>query len=417
MRGTPRPRRRLPLAVVAATAIATLGAGFAAFQGTAVAGEGTSSAARLGEIRNAGGPTAIAGRYIVMLRNAPAMRKAGGVRSASAALTRRFGGTVEHRYTTAVQGFSARMTAAQARRLAADPRVSYVEQDHVFRINDSQDDPPSQGLDRLDQRALPLDRKYDFANTAGNVTAFIIDTGIRTTHQDFGGRASSGFDAVDGDNDATDCNGHGTHVAGTVGGSQFGVAKGVKLVAVRVLDCDGAGTNAGVIAGVDFVTKNATRPAVANMSLGGPPDPALDAAVRASIKAGVTYALAAGNENADACGSSPARVTEAITVGAIDNDDSRAVFSNTGKCVDLFAPGVDITSTFLQSDTDTATLSGTSMASPHAAGAAALFLAGNPDATPEQVRDGLVGNATDGAVRGAGRGSPNKLLFTGAAGK
>jgi subtilisin family serine protease len=247
-----------------------------------------------------------------------------------------------------------------------------------------------------------------------SVTAYIIDTGIRTTHTTFGGRARWGTNTT-GDGQATDCNGHGTHVAGTVGGSQYGVAKNVQLVAVKVLGCTGSGTTAGVVQGVDWVTAQhaAGAPAVANMSLGGGISTALDNAVRNSIADGVTYALAAGNENQNACNVSPARTPDAITVGATTNADSRASFSNWGTCVDLFAPGQNITSAWIGNDAATNTISGTSMASPHAAGAAALVLGGAPQATPAQVRSTVLAAATADKVVNPGTGSPNVLLGTG----
>jgi subtilisin family serine protease len=245
------------------------------------------------------------------------------------------------------------------------------------------------------------------------VTAYVIDTGIRFSHSQFNGRATSGFDAVDGGS-ADDCNGHGTHVAGTIGGSTYGVAKGVTLVAVRVLSCSGSGTTSGVISGVNWVTSNhqAGRPAVANMSLGGGVSTALDTAVRNSIADGVTYAIAAGNSNANACNASPARVSTALTIGATDSSDRRASFSNFGTCVDWFAPGVSITSAWWTSNTATNTISGTSMATPHTAGVAALYLQTSPTASPATVRSALVANATAGVVVNRGNGSPNALLFT-----
>jgi subtilisin family serine protease len=248
------------------------------------------------------------------------------------------------------------------------------------------------------------------------VNAYIIDTGIRFTHNEFGGRAGSGFDAVDG-GAADDCNGHGTHVSGTVGGSTYGVAKNVHLVAVRVLDCGGSGTTAGVIAGIDWVTANHVSPAVANMSLGGGASTTLDNAVVAAIASGVSFAVAAGNGNflgigVNACNSSPARVPAALTVGATNKNDKRASFSNFGSCVDLFAPGVDITSSWYSSNTATNTISGTSMSSPHVAGVAALYLQGNPGASPATVSAALIANATTGVVTSPGAGSPNRLLFT-----
>ena len=237
----------------------------------------------------------------------------------------------------------------------------------------------------------------------------MIDTGIRTGHADFGGRATNGFDAFGGSGE--DCNGHGTHVAGTVGGQTYGVAKGAALVGVRVLDCNGSGYTSGVIDGVDWVTATASGPSVANMSLGGGASTALDAAVRNSVAAGVTYAVAAGNENRDACTGSPSRVAEAITVGATDQADARASFSNYGSCLDLFAPGVGVRSAWYTSNTATASLSGTSMASPHVAGAAALYLAANPGASPAAVGTAIAEAATDAVVSNA-RSANDDLLFT-----
>jgi subtilisin family serine protease len=301
--------------------------------------------------------------------------------------------------------------------MAADPAVAYVQPNVVHRASGTQTNPPSYGLDRIDQRNRPLDRSYTYPRTAPGVHAYIVDTGIRTTHADFGGRASSGFDAVDGGT-ADDCNGHGTHVAGTVGGSAYGVAKDVRLVAVRVLNCEGSGTTAQVVAGIDWVTANAQKPAVANMSLGGGADTALDNAVRRSIASGVSYAIAAGNGlfglfPLDACTQSPARVAEALTVSATDSSDRKASWANRGTCVDVFAPGIGITSAWSTGDTATSTISGTSMAAPHVAGAAAVYLAANPTATPSQVSGAITGTATTGVVASPGSGSPNRLLYTG----
>jgi subtilisin family serine protease len=289
--------------------------------------------------------------------------------------------------------------------------VDYIEADQIVTIDATQTG-ATWGLDRIDQTALPLNGTYIYNNTGANVRAYIIDTGILTSHNEFGGRAVSGYDFVDNDPNAIDCNGHGTHVAGTVGGTTYGVAKSVSLVAVRVLDCGGSGTTSGVIAGVDWVTTNAQKPAVANMSLGGGISSALDTAVTNAINSGVTFAVAAGNSNRDACKFSPARVPAAITVGATTNTDARASYSNYGSCLDLFAPGSSITSAWYTSNTATNTISGTSMATPHVAGVAALYLQGNSGASTTQVRDALVNGATPNVVINAGRNSPNRLLFT-----
>ncbi|MFI2489175.1 S8 family peptidase [Promicromonospora kroppenstedtii] len=349
--------------------------------------------------------------YIVVLKDSDVSRKQ--VRSAASSLVQEYGGEVRHSYTNAVRGFSASMSAEQAERLEADPSVAYVEQNRVMTASDTQSPVPSWGLDRIDQEALPLDDSYTYGNSGSGVTAYIIDTGILNSHEDFGGRAVSGTDTVDGDDDATDCAGHGTHVAGTVGGSAHGVAKDVSLVGVRVLDCSGSGSFDGVIAGIDWVTADheAGAPAVANMSLGGGFSQAVNDAVSAAVADGVTFALAAGNDYAaDACDGSPSSTPEAITVGATEDTDARAVYSNIGTCVDIFAPGTDITSAWYTGDSDTNTISGTSMATPHVAGAAALVLGGNPSATPAEVGDALTGAAVQGAVTDPGTGSPNLLL-------
>ncbi len=384
-------------------------AGIGLVAGTALALTSVSAtAAPEGEIRNLGASNPVKDNYIVVLKDF----STASVENLSA----KYDAQVKHTYKSALRGFSAKMSETQAKRLAADPSVAYVEQDAEVRISDTQTPTPSWGIDRIDQRALPLDNSFTYPNPGSGVTAYIIDTGIRTTHTDFGGRASHGRDTVDNDNDATDCNGHGTHVAGTVGGTRFGVAKDVKLVAVRVLNCSGSGTFAGVIAGIDWVTadvqgNSARKPAVANMSLGGGANQTVDDAVKRSIAAGVTYGLAAGNDNgANACNTSPARTPEAITVGSTERTDVRSSFSNIGTCLDVFAPGTGITSAWLTDDNATNTISGTSMATPHVVGAAAVFLGSSPTATPQQVRDALVENATSDAVTNPGTGSPNKLL-------
>jgi subtilisin family serine protease len=393
-------------AAVVSTALAT-------FAGAALAAAVSASAApSTGSVLAANG-TPVKDSYIVVLKDgaaSPAVTK-----KAAADLAKANSGAVTHTYTAAVRGFAVRLTAEKAQKLAGDPRVASVQQDSVVTTSATQS-PVTWGLDRIDQRALPLSNSYTYNTTASNVTAYIIDTGIRTSHSEFGGRASAGYDAIGDGQNGQDCQGHGTHVAGTVGGTTYGVAKAVRLVAVRVLNCSGSGSNAGVIAGVDWVTANAVKPAVANMSLGGGAAAALDTAVTNSINSGVTYAVAAGNSNANACNYSPARAAAAITVGATTRTDARSSFSNYGTCVDIFAPGTDITSAWRTSDTATNTISGTSMASPHVAGGAALYLAANPTATPAAVRNALVAAATPNVVTNPGTGSPNLLLYTGTGG-
>ena len=367
-----------------------------------------------GQIRLAGTAEAIPGSYIVVLKDTAVGGKAGSQKVASAvgsrsgALARSYGGSVQRTFGAALNGFEANLSEAAAKRLAANPDVAYVEQNQTVTLQATQSN-ATWGIDRIDQRNRPLSTTYTYNQTASNVTAYIIDTGIKYTHNDFGGRATFGYDAVG--SGGVDCNGHGTHVAGTVGGTTYGVAKQVRLVGVRVLNCSGSGTNAGVIAGVNWVTSNARKPAVANMSLGGGASTALDNAVANSISSGVTYALAAGNSNANACNSSPARVGAAITVGATTSTDARASYSNYGSCLDIFAPGSSITSAWYTTNTATNSISGTSMASPHVAGAAALVLSASPSATPAQVRDSLVTNATANVVTSPGTSSPNRLLF------
>jgi uncharacterized protein (TIGR03437 family) len=325
-------------------------------------------------------------------------------------MTRGNGARVTHVYDVALKGFAAEMPAAAAEGLAHNPNVAYVEEDGVVSIDTTQSG-ATWGLDRIDQRNLPLDGTYTYNTTASNVHAYIVDTGIRTAHVDFGGRASVGVDEIGDGQNGQDCNGHGTHVSGTVGGATYGVAKSVQLVAVRVLDCSGSGTNSGVIAGVNWVATHAIKPAVANMSLGGGASQALDDAVTGAVNAGVTFCVAAGNSSTDACTQSPARAAAAVTVGATDSTDTRASFSNFGTCVDIFAPGVNITSDWGSSTTATNTISGTSMATPHTTGVAALYVSINTGATAAAVASALTSNATSGVVRSPGTGSPNRLLY------
>ena len=352
------------------------------------------------------GGAPIAGQYIVVFRK-DVQDSPGLARQLAAA----HGGRILHSYSHALKGFAARLPEQAVEALERNPNVLYVEQDQTMAAVTTQPN-ATWGLDRSDQRSLPLDGGFSYTTTGAGVSAYVIDSGIRLDHAEFAGRAVSGFDAIDGGS-ADDANGHGTHVAGTIGGTTYGVAKGARLVAVRVLDAEGNGTTSGVIAGIDWVTANHVKPAVANMSLGGGVSAALDDAVRKSISAGVTYAVAAGNDGINACNASPARTAEALTVGATTSTDARASWSNYGSCLDLFAAGNNITSAWHTGSTAISTISGTSMATPHVAGVAALYLQANPAATPAAVAGAILGSATSGKVTGAGTGSPNKLLFAG----
>jgi subtilisin family serine protease len=386
-------RRNLAVGAVAALTVAGVGA----TAGTAAAAPAAPAAAAT---------------YVVMLD--PTI-----VPSQVAARAARLGGRIDHVYG-AVGGFAVNLPTALADRLRTLPGVERVERDQTIQVDATQSG-ATWGLDRIDQTKLPLNSTYTYAATGTGVTAYIIDTGIQFSNTDFGGRAKSGYDAVNVGTPADDCNGHGTHVAGTVGGAKYGVAKKVSLVAVRVLDCNGSGSTSGVIAGIDWVTENHLSgvPAVANMSLGGGVSTTLDDAVARSIADGVTYAVAAGNGNSmgvpqDACTSSPARVPDALTVGATDKTDKPASFSNYGNCVDLFAPGVGITSDWYsrRSNTATNTISGTSMATPHVTGVAALYLQGHPTALPATVATDVKAATTTDAVAAATTPDNNDLLFT-----
>ncbi|MDX2731823.1 MULTISPECIES: S8 family peptidase [Streptomyces] len=389
------PRTKLTAAITAVAAVAGV-----TLLGTSYAGAAPAPA--MGTVYGADAATAVSGSYIVMLDQ----------KADKAKLAKEYGGKLKRAYNSAINGFSANgLSQTEAKQLAADPAVSKVVQNKKFHMDATQDNPPSWGLDRIDQTETAGDHAYTYPDSAGEgVTAYVIDTGVRVTHKEFEDRASSGFDAVDNDDSADDGNGHGTHVAGTIAGATFGVAKKAKIVAVRVLDDSGSGTTEQVVAGIDWVTAHHEGPSVANMSLGGGADPALDAAVQKAIASGVTFAVAAGNESADAGEGSPARVPEAITVASSTVDDEQSSFSNYGPVVDIYAPGSDITSSWNDSDDATNTISGTSMATPHVVGAAAVYLAGHPDATPAEVATALTDGATPDAISNATEGTPNKLL-------
>ncbi|MDW8270629.1 MAG: S8 family serine peptidase, partial [Anaerolineae bacterium] len=349
-------------------------------------------------------------RYIVVFRpealqNADRM----GITRLAETLVAAWDGDLLYTYDVALQGFAAVLSAEAAQALAAHPAVAYVEPDQVVYALGTQS-PAPWGLDRVDQRTLPLNNTYTYETTALGVHVYIFDTGIRSTHTEFDGRIGNGYTAINDGLGTADCHGHGTHVAGTVGGQTYGVAKEVTLHPVRVLSCEGQGTTSGVIAGVNWVLANHIAPAVVNMSLGGNASDALDTAIRNAINGDIVFVVAAGNNNGDACLMSPARVAEALTVGASTSADARASFSNYGGCLDLFAPGVSITSAYHTSDMAIAISSGTSMAAPHVAGAAALYRAQNPTASALTVHNAVIANATTGVLSGIGSGSPNRLL-------
>ncbi|MFH9201180.1 S8 family peptidase [Streptomyces anulatus] len=393
-------KRRIAGAIATATTLAlAVGAGAALPAQAAPAPEG--------RVLHAGAAGAIPGSYIVTLKETAGFR-------ASAAQGKKliagYGGRIERTYTSALNGYAAQLSSTEAERLAGDPAVASVEQNQKVHSTATQTDAPW-GLDRIDQPNLPLNGTFTYPDSAGvNTTVYVLDTGVRITHQDIVGRASNGYDFVDNDNVAQDGNGHGTHVATTAAGTVYGVAKKAKVVAVRVLNNSGSGTTAGVIAGVDWITANHVASSVANVSLGGGPSTTLDNAVRRSIASGVTYSIAAGNSNAPASGFSPARVETALTVGATTRTDARATYSNHGPLVDLFAPGSDITAGWATSDTATYTGNGTSFAAPHVAGAAAVYLTNHPGSSPAAVGAALVNGATSNVLTGIGTGSPNKLL-------
>ncbi len=408
MRTSPfSPSLRTTTLTAAATIAAALAACADPSQTTAPVAAASTALAAL-----ASADEVIPGRYIVVFRDGrsgvSSAAEAADVLSRIRAKVARHNGRLRHSYQYAIKGFAAELGDDAVRSLRADPEVAYVEPDRVARTSATESNAPW-GLDRIDQHPLPLSGTYTYASTGSGVRAYIIDTGIETSHPQFGGRASAVFDAVGDGQNGIDCNGHGTHVAGTVGSSTYGVAKGAYLRAVRVLDCSGSGSNSNVIAGINWVAQNHIAPAVANMSLGGGASQAVDDAVNALANSGVFIAVAAGNSNADACGTSPARAANATTVAASTISDAKASFSNYGGCVDLYAPGLNITSTWLNGGTNT--ISGTSMATPHVTGAAALYKAARGDATFSTIRSWLTTNATANVITGNVSGTPNRLLY------
>jgi subtilisin family serine protease len=360
-------------------------------------------------------PSRIQNQYIIVLKEPPANlvgeERQEFVQNEISRLTSDLSGRVLYRYDTAIEGFAIQAGSNDIERLINDASVAFIEPDKRVTIFAQQSN-ATWGLDRIDSRQ-GRDRIYNYTQTGRGVHAYIVDTGVRASHAEFRGRMGASYSSVPGFSAAEDCNGHGTHVAGTVGGTTYGVAKGVTLHAVRVLGCDGSGSDSGVIAGIDWVTKNAVQPAVANMSLGGERSQALDAAVNRAIKSGVTFVVAAGNDGANACNYSPADVPLAITVGATTSSDTRSSFSNLGRCLDIFAPGSSITSAWRTSDSATNTISGTSMAAPHVAGAVALLLEELGDVGPNTITEALLDRATPNIIRSVGSGSPNLFLYTG----
>ncbi len=370
----------------------------------------THAGADESKFRSQAGPDAIPNSYLVVYQDAAVSSR--DVKSTSQDLTEEYGGTVAGVWSTALRGFSAAMSEKEAKDLAGDDRVAFVEQNVTVRQAETQPNPANQALDRVDQANLPLDKAYTFTATGEDVTVFVIDSGINAEHTDFGERATVGTDVIGDGLSGQDCNGHGTHVSGIAGGTEFGAAKTAKIVAVRALDCTGSGSSAGILDAIDFVTQNAETPSVANLSIGGTASGAIDAAVEAAINAGITFVIAAGNDADDACNFSPSRVKSAIVVGSTSLSDVKSDFSNSGECVDIFAPGEDIVSATIGDDNEATTaLTGTSMSTPLVTGAAAIVLSAKPDLTPAEVEAALVNCATSDKVTNAGESTPNKLLF------
>ncbi|HFG6965572.1 TPA: S8 family peptidase [Acinetobacter baumannii] len=351
----------------------------------------------------------IKNQYIVILN-----KDAGPSKDFAQNIAKQHAGKVLQSYDTVLKGFAIYLpdTAGTAfiEAMKKNPQVLSVESDTIVNIDATTQSNPDWGLDRIDQKALPLNSTYSYLQTGSGTTAYIVDTGILSSHQEFSGRVLSGYTAISDGNGTTDCNGHGTHVAGTVGGTTYGVAKNVNLVPIRILGCDGSGASSNVIAGLDWILKNGKKPAVVNMSLGGATSSSLDSAVENLYNNGYVMVVAAGNSNTDACTSSPARVSKAITVAATDNTDTRASYSNYGSCVDIFAPGSQINSSWTGSNTATKILNGTSMATPHVAGVVAEMLQSTPTASPQTISTNLLNQASSNVVKNPS-GSPNRLLY------
>ena len=376
------------------------------------------SAAELKRVENA-----IKGQYIVVFKDGAEASVNGERRGSPASVADRVadiagrnGLPVDLVYEHALQGFVTRASEARIRRLLTDDRIAFIEEDGISYPSITQFN-ATWGLDRVDQPNLPLNGTYVYDSGASSVRVYVIDTGILATHTDLSGRVLTGTTFVSDGRGTSDCNGHGTHVAGTVAGTTWGVAKQARVVPVRVFGCTGGAANSTIAAAIDWVRANHVKPAVVNMSLGGSANSTVDTATNNLINAGVLAVVAAGNSNANACNFSPARVANAVTVGATASNDARSVWSSTqasnfGSCLDLFAPGTSITSAWWTSTTATNTINGTSMASPHVAGTAALYLETSPTATPSQVANAIITNATTGKVTNAGSGSPNRLLYS-----
>ncbi|MFA2917181.1 S8 family peptidase [Acinetobacter pittii] len=351
----------------------------------------------------------IKNQYIVILN-----KDVGSSNEFAQGIAKQHGGKVLQTYDAVLKGFAIYLPdvagTAFVEAMKKNPKVVSVENDTIMKIDATTQSNPDWGLDRIDQKNLPLDSAYSYLQTGSGTTAYIVDTGILSTHQQFSGRVLSGYTAISDGNGTNDCHGHGTHVAGTVGGSTYGVAKNVSLVPIRILGCDGSGASSNVIAGLDWILKNGKKPAVVNMSLGGDANTSLDSAVENLFNNGYVMVVAAGNSNTDACSSSPARVSKAITVAATDSTDTRASYSNYGSCVDIFAPGSQINSSWIGSNTATKVLNGTSMATPHVVGVVAEMLQSTPTATPQTISNNLLNQASNNVVKNPS-GSPNRLLY------